>query len=171
MSETAEKAADVSLVGTINQTMREGRVTQLAPNRLVTADFSHQTWVATPETGTPPEALLDSKYWAHYAVNPNTDLKPGDIVLVKPEDGTYFMELLVRSKYRGGVKVAALRCVKFDAAEESAEATAEYEVRHSGPKLKWRVVRIADKRELVSGLETRDAADQWLREHRKAFAA
>lgn len=159
-----------SVVATINKTMQEGKVTQLAPNRLMLAEHAHQSYVAYPETGTPPDALLDPKYWAHYSVNPNTDMKPGDIVLVKPEDGTYFMELIVRAKAAGGVKMAKLRLVELDKSDPG-EDLGDYEVKWSGNRLKWRVIRKSDKRELVNGIETQDAARDWLREHKKAFAA
>lgn len=82
---------------------QETKVTQLAPNRLALAEHAHQTWVAAPETGTPPEATLDPKYWSHYSVNPNMQMNMGDIILVKPEDVTYFQELLVRERDRNSV--------------------------------------------------------------------
>jgi hypothetical protein len=95
----------------------ETKVTQLSPNRLMLSEHAHQTWVASPETGTPPEALLDPKCWAHYSVNPNMQMKPGDLILVKPEDGTFFQELLVREVFRGGIKVLQLRLVNLDKVE------------------------------------------------------
>jgi hypothetical protein len=149
----------------------ETKVTQLSPNRLMLSEHAHQTWVASPETGTPPEALLDPKCWAHYSVNPNMQMKPGDLILVKPEDGTFFQELLVREVFRGGIKVLQLRLVNLDKVESQSESDGEHEIKWSGPRLKWRVIRLADKRELVSGLENRDAAASWLKEHKKALAA
>lgn len=164
-----------SVVATINKTMQENRVSQLAPGRVMLAEHAHQTFVAAPETGTPFEALLDSKYWAHYSVNPNMEMKPGDMILVKPEDGTYFAELIVRTKYRGGVVVVALRKVDLSETVRSEKAVQiaedpEYDLKHSGPVKKWRVIRKLDKRELVSGLDTREAAEQWLAEHKKVAA-
>jgi hypothetical protein len=148
-------------------------MTQLAPNRLATAEYAHQTFVATPETGTPPDALLDPKYWAHYSVNPNVKINVGDIVLVKPEDGTYFMELMARDAFRGGIKMVELRRVVLDAEESPADADfgKEFEIKHSGPNLKWRVIRKVDKRELVNGISTKEAARDWVREHKKSLAA
>lgn len=168
MAEEPKTPEPKTLVGTINHAMREGKVTQLAPSRLQLSEHAHQTWVAYPETGTPPDAVLDPKYWAHYSVNANTDMKPGDIILVKPEDGTYFSELIVRAKTTGAVKVRELRRVILDATEDFAD-DGEYEIRWSGNALKWRVIRRHDKRELVSGLTDRDAARDWLKEHKKAF--
>lgn len=150
---------------------QETKVTQLSPNRLMHAEHAHTTFVAHPETGTPPDALLDSKYWAHYSVNPSMQMNAGDMILVKPEDGTYFMELLVRSTYRGGVNVVELRRVELNNPEIAGEESEDHEIKHSGPRLKWRVIRKSDKRELTNGLPTKDAARDWLREHLKAIAA
>jgi hypothetical protein len=158
-----------SVVATINKTMLEGKMTQLAPNRVMLAEQAHQTFVATPETETPPEALLDPKYWAHYSVHQHFDFKPGDIILVKPEDGSYFMELIVRAKTAGAVKVAELRRVVLDKSAEDVEDAGEHEIKWSGPRLKWRVIRKHDKREMKNALDTKDAARDWLREHVKAF--
>lgn len=153
-----------------DQKPQETKVTQLSPNRMALAEHAHQTWVATPESGTPPDALMDPKCWAHYSVNQNMKVNVGDIILVKPEDGTYFMELLVRDVFRGGIKVVELRRVMLDKADSSEEFD-EYELKHSGPNLKWRVIRKSDKRELVSGLVSKDAAREWLREYAKKLAA
>lgn len=148
----------------------ETKVTQLAPNRLQHAEHAHQIFVAAPEVGTPSDAVLDPQYWAHYSVNPNLQLKPGDHILVQPEDGTYFMELLVRSAHRGGVNVVELRRVKLDKASENVEDFGDHIVKWSGPRLKWCVERKADKRRLSDTHQTRDAAVDWLREHMKVAA-
>ena len=150
---------------------QETAVTQLSPNRVQLAEHAHNTFVACPEAGTPPEAVLDPKYWAHYSVNPNMQMKPGDIILVKPEDGVYFMELMVRATFRGGANVVTLRLVKLDKDAEAGEDMGDHELKFSGPRLKWRVIRKSDKRDLQSGLPSRDAARDWLKEHMKAFAA
>lgn len=148
----------------------ETKVTQLSPNRLALAEHAHQTFVATPESGTPPDALLDPKCWAHYSVNPNMKVNDGDIIIVKPEDGAYFMELLVRNVFRGGIQVAKLRLVELDKADQSNDI-GDFEIKWSGPTLKFRVIRKLDKREMISGLATKDHARDWIREHQKAMAA
>lgn len=168
---SAEPKPTDSVVSTIAKTMNEGKMTQLAPNRFMLAEHAHQTWVANPEPGTPPEALLDHKYWAHYSVNPNLQMKPGDIILAKPDDGAFFMELLVRSLYRGGVHVVELRRKSFDKLDmQPGEDFGEYEVKYSGPRYKWNVVRKADKQRMTEGHELKDGAIAWLREHMKAFS-
>jgi hypothetical protein len=150
---------------------QETKVTQLAPNRLMHAEHAHQTFVAAPEAGTPPEALLASAYWAHYSVNPNLQMKAGDHILVQPEDGTYFMELLVRSTYRGGVNLVELRRVIFEKGNDrGGEDFGDHLVKWSGPRLKWTVQRKADKRQLCDNHETKQAAVDWLREHLKVAA-
>lgn len=153
-----------------DKTPQETKVTQLSPNRLATAEFAHTTWVAAPESGTPPEAMLDPKFWAHYSVHPSMQMNTGDIILVKPEDGTFFQELMVRERFRGGVKVVQLRLVQLDKAENSDEDP-DYEVKYSGPNMKWRVIRKAGKVALVEGLANRDTARAWLLDHKRSQAA
>ena len=159
------------LAATITKTMKEGQMTQLAPNRLMHAEHAHSTFVAAPETGTPPEAVLAPHYWAHYAVNANLAMKPGDHILVKPEDGTYFSELLVRSVSRAGVNVVELRRVVFDKGDDKTVGDfGDYLVKWQGPRLKWVVIRKADNRRLVDSHETQDAAIDWLRQHQRVAA-
>ncbi len=166
-----ETAIAPSVVGTINETLRENKVTQLAPNRVLLAEHARNTWHATPEAGTPPDALLDPKYWAHYAVNHSVLIKPEDHIHAYPEDGAYFVELIVRDISRGGVRVRELRRVLFDKDEPSGETIDDHEIKYSGPSLKWTVIRRSDKRRLSDGHAEKRLAEDWLRENRKAHAA
>ncbi len=150
----------------------ETKVTQLAPNRLTLAETARNTWHVTPEAGTPIDAVLDPKYWAHYAVNPSLQVKVGDILQCFAEDNSYFAELIVRHVFRGGMKVAELRRVEFGEKDAMpAEDAGEYEVKFQGPKIKWAVVRKSDKRRMSDGHEEKQQAYDWLREHQKALAA
>lgn len=160
-----------SVIATINKTMQEGKVTQLAPNRVLLAEQARNTWHATPESGTPADALLEPKYWAHYAVNHSMVIKPEDHIEVYPEDGTYFVELLVRDVTRAGIRVVELRRVNFEKSEPSGEGIGEHEIKYSGPHLKWSVIRKSDRRRLTEGHAEKRGAEEWLRENRKAFAA
>lgn len=160
-----------SVVATINKTMQEGKMTQLAPNRVQLVEHARQKWHATPETGTPPDALLDPKFWAHYSVNSNIVIRPGHLIECYAEDGAYFMELLVRDTSRGGIRVVELRRVVFDKVEEVAESFEDHEIKWQGSKIKWAVIRKSDRKKLNDGFEEKDQATQWLRDHRKAFAA
>lgn len=148
----------------------EKKVTQLSPNRLALAEHAHQTFVATPESGTPFEATLDPKYWAHYSVTQSMQMNTNDMILVKPEDGTYFAELLVREVFKGGVKVVKLRHVELDKADDG-DVDAEYTLKYSGPVIKWQVIRIKDNRQLVQGLANKTVARNWLIDHKRQLAA
>jgi hypothetical protein len=160
-----------SVVATINKTMQEGKMTQLAPNRVMLAEQARNTWHANPESGTPADALLDAKYWAHYAVNQSIQIRPGDRIEAYADDGSYFLELLVRDVARGGIRVAELRRKEFDKVEAAGEAIDGHLIKWQGAKLKWTVIRAADQKRLSDGHADKQQAYDWLRQHHKAFAA
>lgn len=160
-----------SVVATINKTMQEGKMTQLAPNRVMLAEQARNTWHANPEAGTPVDALLDPKYWAHYAVSHSIVIKPGDRIEAYPDDGTYFAELLVRDVSRGGIRVAELRRKEFDKVEAVGESIDGHLIKYQGARIKWAVIRESDKKRLSEGHADPQTARDWLREHAKAFAA
>lgn len=159
-----------SVVAAINEVRKE-IMTQLAPGRVMLAEHARNVWCATPETGTPIETLLDHKYWAHYAVNQSFSVKPGDRIEVYAEDGTYFVELIVRDVSRAGLRVASLRAVKFDDGEQKGEDFGDFEVKWQGQRYKFAVIRKSDKQRVSEGHQQKDQAIDWLREHLKAFAA
>jgi hypothetical protein len=138
-------------------------VTQLATNRFHLAEFRRNIFDVIPEHGTPFEALLKEGYWAHVSAQ----MKPGDRIEVRAEDGSYFAQLIVQDAGRLYARVAVLMHVKLDAIEvkEDGLKAGEYEVAWKGPQLKWCVLRGKDK--LKDGL-TKDAALTWMNEHMKA---
>lgn len=160
-----------SVVATINKTMQEGKVTQLAPNRVMLAEQARNLWHASPESGTPLDALLEAKYWAHYAVSHSIVIRPGDRIEAYADDGSYFAELIVRDVARGGIRVAELRRKEFDKIESVGEAIDGHLIKWQGSKVKWAVIRAADQKRLSEGHADKQQAYDWLREHHKAFAA
>lgn len=160
-----------SVVATINKTMQEGKMTQLAPNRVMLAEQARNTWHANPEADTPVDALLDPKYWAHYAVSHSIVIRPGDRIEAYPDDGTYFAELIVRDVSRAGIRVAELRRKVFDKTENVGEVIDGHEIKYQGTRVKWAVIRIADRKRISEGHAEKQQAYDWLRQHGKAFAA
>jgi hypothetical protein len=142
-------------------------MTQLATDRIQLAQHMRNVWYVTPEHGTPIEALLEPQYWAHISAK----LKPRDRIEVDAEDGSYFVELRVEDAGRLFAKVVILRRCDFSAAAEPQGESAEYKIGWAGPHAKWRIVRTKDKGLVKDGLETRQAAEQYLVSHAKAMAA
>lgn len=141
-------------------------MTQLATDRIQLAQHMRNVWYVTPEFGTPIEALLEPQFWAHVSAK----MKPRDRIEVDAEDGSYFVELRVEDAGRLFAKVVVLRQCDFTVVEAQEQAP-EYKVMWAGPHAKWRIVRAVDKGLVKDGLETRQAAEQYLVSHAKAMAA
>lgn len=138
-------------------------MTQLAPNRFKTADSQRNIFHVVPEAGTPFEALLTDKYFAHVSAF----LKPGSRIEVIAEDGKYWADLLVRDAGKLYAKITVLNHVELEPVEvrEGGLSAEGMEVRWCGPKLKWCVLRGKDrlKDEMDKG-----QAIQWMQSHAKA---
>lgn len=147
-------------------------MTQLATNRIKQAEFTRVLWEVTPEVGTPFEALLDPKYWAHVSAQ----FRRGARIEVLPPDNSYFAELLVIDAGKLFAKVKALRFVNLsepvqpEQAVEEKSVAAGYEIKWAG-RAKWRVIRSEDRATLSDGHEERQKAADWLDGHLKQLAA
>jgi hypothetical protein len=136
-------------------------MTQLAPKNFEPSETVRNEWHVKPEYGTPPEALLDSAYWAHVS----SKMRRGDIVYALSEDNSYFSELLVLDAGKLFAKVAQLRCVQITQAQFVNVPVPEgYEVKFRGPK-KWSVLRGKD---VLKDDMDKATAEQWLVDHVKA---
>lgn len=135
-------------------------MTQLTPRNFKAAEVVRNHWVADPEFGTPPEALLDKAYWAHVSAQ----LRRGDIITALAEDNSYWSELLVLDAGKLFAKVVQLRCVQITSAQMlNVEVPEGFEIKFRGPK-KWSVLRGKDV--LVEDKD-KAGAEQWLKEHLK----
>lgn len=150
----------------------ETKVTQLAPNRIHGAEATRNVWCVTPEADTPPEALLDPRYWSHYSLAHGVRISIMDRLECFSEDGSWFVELMVRNVFRGGINVVELRRVKFDGTNDhTAENLGDFLVKWSGPILKFTVERKSDKRRMSDGHISREKALEWLRDAQRSWAA
>lgn len=123
------------------------------------ADFARTVWVVKPEPGVTLEQLLQPETWAHVSKT----FKPGDRVDVMPPGGDWFAELYVRSSGDNEAKLVVLKTHVFETAKQ---VDGEVEVKHRGEAKKWSVLRKSDKAVLVEGLETRGAAEDWVKANR-----
>lgn len=136
-------------------------MTQLAPKNFEPSETVRNEWHAKPEFGTPPEALLDSAYWAHVS----SKMRRGDIVYALAEDNSYFSELLVLDVGKLFAKVCQLRCVKITQAQMlNVEVPEGYEIKFRGPR-KWSVLRGKD---VLTEDKEKAEAERWLEDHIKA---
>ncbi len=140
------------------------------------AEFARMNYVYTVEAGTPYDALFEPSYWAHVAGD--RQIRAFDIFEIRPDEGTYFAELLVIEVDRASVRVLEIRHVDLTKAKKSAplNAAAGLFVQWAGPHDKFRVVRPPSKpgesnAVMKSGFVDKDSAQAWLAENRKSLAA
>lgn len=135
-------------------------------SRMNFVDFARQTHHVVPEDGTKFEDVLRDEFWSLVSHK----FKPGDLVEVHAEDGSFFAELYVRAAGRNWAKVALLRKVELEPVNLS-HGSPEYEATWKGPHRKFSVVRLADNSIIKDGFEAREQAVEYIKSHVKAMAA
>ncbi len=131
------------------------------------AEFARQAWHVIPVSADTIEDTLRPEYWAHICARVSIN----DKIEAIWDDGTKYVEYKVLNKGDSWLKVAIINQADFaenSGAEPEAEA-AKHEVKWGGPHLKWMVVRISDGQRLTTDHASRDSAERWLVEHKKAL--
>ena len=140
----------------------------LKNSRMELAEQARNVYAVVVETGTPYEEILKPQFWAHVA----SKLKTRDRIEVESEEGDYFAELRVTYSGNNTVRVRELYFVKYEQ-DDMQEEQSDFSIKWSGPIARWRITRKSDGAVLVEGkeVETREMAEDWLRNYRKALAA
>lgn len=113
------------------------------------------------------KAMKDPAFWA----NVSTRMHPNDHIEAVPEDGSYFVELFVRSAGPNWAHIEVLREHSFISAASVVEKAKDVKVEWGGPAHKHRVVRISDKAVLKHGFDTPEQANEWLAGNLSAVTA
>lgn len=138
----------------------------LRESRVKLAEYARQRHHVVPEDGTKFEDLQKEEYWAAVAYM----FEPCDIIEVHAEDGTYYAELYVRACSRNWAKVAVLN--KVDLGPVTAKITRqEFEAAWKGPSRKFSVIRTSDGEIIRDSFDTREQAEEYIRNHVKALTA
>lgn len=142
---------------------------KLLPGQMQSAEFQRQDMIVRPEAGTTIEEMLNPAYWVHVA----RGFKVFDRIEVRPVDGGWWAELLVRVVEPFTMVTQVLRLVKLETAGGTlaADITAPdgYEFKHRGPK-GWAVVRLSDGAELKAAESSKESAAAWLAGHLRKVA-
>lgn len=138
---------------------------KLPESRFRLAESVRNMWSVVPEEGTTFADLLDPVYWSHNA----RKLRPCDLIEVMPDDGSYYGRLIVRSIGAGGVFVAKLEYVAFEAVEAPASVASDFAVQWKGPHHRWCVVRLSDKSTIQPNFETQNDGQRWLVENARTL--
>lgn len=146
----------------------EKRVVQaINPQRVALAESAKRHHVVTVEgTIKYPEDLLDPAYWSLIA----NRMTVGDTIEVRDDAMTYWAELLVLACEPTWAKTMLLREHKLGSTvTKQDQVKAGYEVEFKGPHLRYCVVRQSDKEIVHKQSQTREQAEDWLRDHLKAM--
>lgn len=146
--------------------MQQAGVPMIRESRINYIEFARQSHHVVPEDGTAFEDVLKDAYWSLVGYK----FKPGDLVEVHAEDGSYFAELYVRAAGRNWAKMALLRKIDLEPVAV-AIGSPEFEATWKGPHRKFSVVRLSDNQIIKDGYETREQAIEYIKSHVKAMAA
>lgn len=139
--------------------IKKGNPVKILQRQIQQAEFARTVWVVKPEPGVTLDQMLQPESWAHVSKS----LKPGDLIDVLPPDNEWYAELFVRSSGDNEAKLVVLKHYSF---ADVKQIDSEVEVKHRGEAKKWSVLRKSDKAVLVEGLETRGAAEDWVKANR-----
>lgn len=152
----------------MSETKQEERKVQaIVPQRvgLAEADKRHHV-VTIPGTAEHTADYLDPAFWSLVA----NKFTVGDTVEIRDDAMSYWGEYLVLACEPTWAKLHKLREVKLASTATKQDAVAAgYEVDFKGPHLKYCVIRQSDKEIVHRQSQTREAAENWLRDHLKAM--
>jgi len=136
--------------------MKERKVA--LPINLKLSEQVFATYCVKVEQGVTREDLLRLDFWAHVAAK----LKPWTIIVVHPDDESFYAEYLVRAADKNWARVQEIRFVSLVAETKTDPSVLEnYEVKLRGPR-RWGVIRKADNKVLVEDLANKEDAENWL---------
>lgn len=133
------------------------------------AEFTFTVWSAKPAIGVSPEQLLVPEYWAHHAHR----LTPGDEIVARSEDSSWYARLIVLDCARTWAKmkflIGPVSLTTHDANLQPEDHSSQNEVEafksgyklvHRGPH-RWSVVR-QDGAVMHQGEQEKGGAEKWL---------
>lgn len=139
----------------------------MKPTSLALAEHACTVYYHSPEYGITIEDICKPSYWNHVARN----LRPGNRIEVFAPDGQWWAMIIVRSASSIEASVAVLQHVSFNAAAVVREQESPYEVKWRGPTAKWSIVRKSDGSVVMDELQSKEIAEQKMKNHAKAMAA
>lgn len=138
----------------------------LVRSRITLADQVRNRWAISPEGGTSIEEVMRPEY----TVNIAAQLKRWDVIEIRPDDETYYAELLVKTAERTGATFWLIQFVELATKASEPAAGEPFTIGWGGPHQKHRVIRKADNEVLKHGFSSAEDARAWAVEHAKALA-
>lgn len=138
---------------------------RLHPSHFFSAETRRNVWSVVPVFGTDYKSLLMPTYWSNVARR----LRPGDLIEVTAEDGSYFAQLFVLAAEDKAAAVAQLSYTELHTVE-MPDAADGFEVRWGGPIVKWCAVRMKDHQRVIEKMDTKAAANDALTKYLQALS-
>jgi hypothetical protein len=154
------KAAQAQKIETTDEKVAKAQ--PVTVSRFANAVEVANTWRVTCSADTDPQGCLDQHYWANVSMH----LRPGDEIVIIPENMTWEMHLRVLGAGRLFAHVAQLSFQELKASVEPILLPKVYEVVWSGVHHKWAVIREGNK--LKDGFETEALARRYAQNHEAA---
>lgn len=132
-------------------------IIRLLPHQLELAEQARNVWHVNLSNDAPmlPDDFLKAECYAHVA----KQLNKGDHLQVLAEDGEWYAEFVIRSIEGSSVQVGEILYKEFEPIGLIAD---DYDIEWAGQREKARVIRKSDRRVMISGLPSKEAAAGWL---------
>jgi len=141
------------------------RAVQVSPERFKLAEYDRNNWIINCEEGHTIRDCLEPGYWAHIA----QQLNPYDHIEARAEDGAWVCEFIVLACDRSWAKVQLLWECQL-ASTEMPKGVLRHEAAWKGPQRKWVAIRLSDRQMLKEGMNSRQEALDWIRQHEQAIS-
>jgi hypothetical protein len=139
----------------------------LIPTHLKAAEYARGHWRVVVPLDIEQLDALKPEYWAHVA----NIVKVGDKIELFAEDGSWYVETIALYVAKATVKLGAISGAVFSTELPKGFVTEDFEIKWSGPRALWRVIRLKDKSVVHTGAATREIAAAWLNDYQRALAA
>jgi len=144
----------------------ERKVAPLLNSVFSDAEYERMIWGAYPAPGVQPDDLLKPSYWA----NVGAQMQPYHKIEVRPEDGSYYGELLVLSCGPGFAQVQTLFIIELGDQYHEKVTIGPYLINYGGPVQKWRVIRASDNHVMSQGFSNKGQALRWATDNQNIAA-
>lgn len=138
------------------------KVPAITADRFGLANEYRNVWKVTCKPETTPEQVMDQGYWANISMS----LRPGDRIVVMPDDMAWELHLRVIGAGRLYAHVVKLEMYTLRSATPPEKLPSIYKIEHAGSHHKWRVLR--EGQPMKDGFETEALARRWAANHEAA---
>ena len=132
-------------------------------SRMKEGQYARNVFSVTVPNNVTIADIVEETYWQHVARN----LRLRDRIEVMPDNGEWFVELMVTSVGKLHAGVAIMRENQFTTPEIQASEASAYEIKYAGPHVKYQVIKngvvVADS------FDTEQVARRWVTSHIEAI--